>query len=78
MHMMEQLRREADAAAQSAFHARQLHHERTGEWSPQLTREYRRLQQLVEMIDEHITLTQAEDLDAPILDAGDHFAYPVQ
>lgn len=62
--MMEQLRREANEAAQAAFHARQVHHEATGEWSPQLTREYRRLDALLSMIDEHIRLTQIEDLDA--------------
>lgn len=66
--MLEELRRQANAAAQAAFSARIDHHSRHGTWNPQLTREYRRLQMLVEMIDEHITLTQIEDLDAPLVE----------
>ena len=76
--MLEELRRQADAAAQAAFAARTQHHIDTGHWNPQLTREYRRLQMLVEMIDEHITLTQIEDLDAPADNERFESAIPAQ
>lgn len=63
--MMAEVRRLANDAAQTAFRASNDHMARHGYRSPQLDREYQRLERLLDMIDEHITLMQAEDLDAP-------------
>ncbi len=76
--MIVEVRRLADEAAQAALRASIDHRIRTGNRSIALEREYERLERLVDMIDEHITLIQAEDLDAPVIDPGDHFAYAVQ
>jgi hypothetical protein len=90
--MIADLRRQADDAAQAAFRARQEHHERTGRWDVHLTREYRRLEMVVEMLDERILLEEAAAHDAacfdpaegspdpvpdvPLADPGDIFVFP--
>ena len=76
--MMAELRRQADDAVREASKAMNDYTIAHGHSNPSLNREYQRLERLLDMIDEHITLMQAEDLDAPTADPGDHYAYPVQ
>lgn len=77
--MITHLRNLAAAAERSAYAARVDYYIRHGHENPQLYREFHRMRVLVEMIDEHITLTQAEDADAMVLeprmtpDPGDHY-----
>jgi hypothetical protein len=75
--MMAEVRRLADEAAQAALRASIDHKIRTGNRCIPLEREYERLERLIDMIDEHLTLMQVEDLDSPILtpDPGDHYAW---
>lgn len=52
MGMIASIRQQAEQAAQDAFHRRQLLHEKTGRWDVHLTREYRRLQMVADMLRE--------------------------
>lgn len=63
--MIEELRRQANEAAQEAMHRLIERRFRTGTWDTYLTARYRAAERLVDMIDEVIESEQVTDPEAP-------------
>ena len=63
--MIEELRRQANDAAQEALRALVKHRMASGKWDPYLEAKYRAAERLVDMIEATIECEQASDPGAP-------------